>query len=472
MFKSLRTLLSFVLLVSVYSLSAQDIPLTKITGTLHGVSNQAVRLIYNKVPFVGKPLEMRATTDDSGDFTLIFPIERRWPLDLTYSNSNLNIIISPGDSFHIDARLKDSVWVYELSGKGSEETQLNFNNYYEFDRMRMEDFQILVKTADLSGYTTTMKNWVDEYDKVLKSNLKETKADKELKKRAEALRDIKLANYFLIYGKYHKDIGDSSFKYPEEWVKVIEDKSLRELDYVPSSEYQNFLLLYLTQMGPEQKANPCETMQAYLNFSNSKFSKASKDEINARLLMEAMSNGCFKAVKEEYNQYLTYTSVNDYSAVLKQKAFEVDELSEGDMAPDFVFLDKEGNKHSLKDLRGKVIYLDFWATWCGPCIRSMKSSGPLKEAFKDNENVAFVYLSTDRDVNKWKSHYITNGGDKNHWHVGPSGQEVSLAYKVFSIPRYVIIDKEGKIVNPNAPRPYDPSLPEVLTKLANQPYTP
>ncbi|MDX5321124.1 MAG: TlpA family protein disulfide reductase, partial [Bacteroidota bacterium] len=128
--------------------------------------------------------------------------------------------------------------------------------------------------------------------------------------------------------------------------------------------------------------------------------------------------------------------------------------------------------HRLEELRGKVIYLDFWATWCGPCIQSMKLSGPLKESFKDNPNVAFVYISTDQNVDKWKGHAITNNGEPHMWHLGESSYAASVAYRIQTIPRYVIIDKYGKIVDANAPRPYAPEIVEILNREAAKPYTP
>ncbi|TNE78770.1 MAG: TlpA family protein disulfide reductase [Bacteroidetes bacterium] len=449
-----------------------DIQLSVISGQLSNTPNTEVKLVYNKVPFLNRPLEMRTTTDSAGNFTLKFPIDRAWSLDLQHSQSNLNLIMHPGDSFYVQAKVNEGNWDYAVSGKGSAETALNFANYRDFDRDKLNEFSILVKTADLLGYSNSIKTWMNDYSKVFAKNAKALKLDKSLKKQMEAMLRIKEANYYLIYAKYRKDIGDSLFSFPKTWLEVIEDPNNLKLDHVASPEYQNFLLLHLTLVGPELKNDGCASLKNFLHFSDSLYQINSRTEINARLIYEGMQSGCYASIKDDYNAYMDYGNEQEYKMVLRQKASEVAELAPGDLAPDFTFMDVNGKEHSFKEFRGKVIYLDFWATWCGPCIRSMQASGPLKEAYKGNDSVVFVYLSTDRDVAKWKGHYITNGGDPNHWHVGNSGQSVSMAYKVFSIPRYVIIDKQGKIVDPNAPRPYDPSLPAILDRVAAQPYTP
>lgn len=470
--RSYRLLFSSFLLLSSLVLQAQaELPLTRISGQLLNAPNEEIKLVYNKIPFLNRPLEMRTTTDAEGRFTLIFPIERTWSLELQHGQSNLNLIMNTGDSFYVAGKQEEGNWNYTISGKGSEETALNYYNYRDFDREKLEAFSILVKTADLLGYSNAIKTWMSDYRKVFSKNLKSVKLSKEEKKTLEAMVQIKEANYYLIYAKYRKDIGDSLFTFPKTWLKTIQDPANFSLDHVASSEYQTFLLLHLTLTGPEL-SNGCQSFTNYLHFSDSLYSANSRTEINARLIYEGMQSGCFSTIKEAYNAYLNYGKEEEYKMVLRQKASEVAELSVGDIAPDFVFMDVNGKEHSFKEFRGKVIYLDFWATWCGPCIQSMKASGPLKEAYKDNDSVVFVYLSTDRDIAKWKSHYITNGGDPNHWHVGNSGQAVSMAYKVFTIPRYVIIDKNGRIVDPNAPRPYDPSLPAILDRVSAEPYTP
>jgi len=114
--------------------------------------------------------------------------------------------------------------------------------------------------------------------------------------------------------------------------------------------------------------------------------------------------------------------------------------------------------------KGKVIYLDFWASWCRPCKNEMPHSLRMQEHFKDKD-VVFLYLSSDRDPNAWKNgvaqlkltgeNYLVNGKVWN---------EYNNLFDVKFIPRYVLIDKEGNVVNDHAERP---SSSESITDIEN-----
>jgi len=111
----------------------------------------------------------------------------------------------------------------------------------------------------------------------------------------------------------------------------------------------------------------------------------------------------------------------------------------------------------INSYKGKVIYLDFWASWCRPCKNEMPHSLKMQNYFKDKD-VVFLYLSSDRDPSAWKNsvaqlkltgeNYLVNGKVWN---------EYNNLFDVKYIPRYVLIDKEGNVVNDQANRPSSPA---------------
>lgn len=108
----------------------------------------------------------------------------------------------------------------------------------------------------------------------------------------------------------------------------------------------------------------------------------------------------------------------------------------------------DGNPIAFQDVlnqyKGKTLVIEFWASWCGDCIKAMPK---IKELQKNNSEVSYVFISLDKTINKWKDgiekhqikgdHYLANNGMN-----GSFGKAIDLDW----IPRYIIIDKTGKIV--------------------------
>jgi thiol-disulfide isomerase/thioredoxin len=140
------------------------------------------------------------------------------------------------------------------------------------------------------------------------------------------------------------------------------------------------------------------------------------------------------------------------------------------VAPNFDYENHKGGKTSLESLKGKYVYIDVWATWCGPCRAEIPSLKKIEEKFH-NKNIEFVSISVDvdKDHEKWKT-FVTDkalGGtqlfaDKN-WL-----SDFIKAFGINSIPRFILIDPNGVVIDADAKRPSDPKLSEQLDGLLNK----
>jgi thiol-disulfide isomerase/thioredoxin len=131
-------------------------------------------------------------------------------------------------------------------------------------------------------------------------------------------------------------------------------------------------------------------------------------------------------------------------------------LASGQPAPDFTLLDASGKKVTLADFRGKVVYLDFWATWCAPCLAEMPASLELRRKFAGRD-VVFLYVSLDSKAADWQKYLATNqvaGPNAVQLHDGGAFDgPAPRAFNVQSIPSYWLIGRGGRIIANPAPRP-------------------
>jgi len=116
-------------------------------------------------------------------------------------------------------------------------------------------------------------------------------------------------------------------------------------------------------------------------------------------------------------------------------------LKTGTMAPDWTLKDAEGESHSLSDYEGKIVVLDFWATWCGPCVKAMPGLQKLHEAYAD-KGVAVIGMNTSESADP-----VAFMKKKNFtYQLLLNADPVSNAYQVRGIPAFYVLDGEGKIV--------------------------
>ena len=200
--------------------------------------------------------------------------------------------------------------------------------------------------------------------------------------------------------------------------------------------------------------------------------KFKKDDYEDTFLQVEASN-LFSPKAKEFLLYVYLNQIakseshklSEYVAVFKkystdpelldgfEKAYLVNQESLKKVVDEVVLWDVNKNKTTLEEVlqlnKGKVIYVDFWASWCGPCRAAFPAS---RELHKKYPEVVFLYLSTDTNFEAWKKANAFEQLEANSYLIlNNKTSEYLLSLKIDFIPRYLIIDSNGVLVNQNAP---------------------
>lgn len=126
-------------------------------------------------------------------------------------------------------------------------------------------------------------------------------------------------------------------------------------------------------------------------------------------------------------------------------------------------------KKLLESEKGKVVLVDFWASWCSPCRKETPYLKKLEKSI-DNSKFTIISISTDKDLNAWERASKMDGLDENEHNYLISHWKKSFLfnnYKIKTIPRYLLFDKNGKIIDDDAPRPSSKELKKLIEENMN-----
>jgi len=257
-----------------------------------------------------------------------------------------------------------------------------------------------------------------------------------------------------------------------------------------SASYRNFLKYYVTYFTSE--ANGFNKFKDYGTSSERKLSYAGsrlKGDVYSWWMANHLNEECPRMAPYLVKKFKGLIEKNDSTGLYKpvmvalcdakqmqvntpgaQKPVAISTASSSGISTAGIsFTDLKGKKVKLEDFKGKVVYIDFWASWCGPCRRQMPFSRQLHEQLtpKQKKQLVFLYISIDASEEGWRK-AIDEMGVQGVNVISPGNwsSEACRYFQIGSIPRYMIMDKKGEIVEPNAPRPSDETLLGTLLKYA------
>ncbi len=368
------------------------------------------------------------------------------------------IHLSPGNNIKVTLDTKEFDETIKYTGIGSDNSNFLAAKYLAEENSSFDFAKIFaLEEADFMSEINKVKTTKTEF---LANAIGITDAFKTLEEKNIDFEYLSfIQNYTSAHSYYAKK---PDFKASDDFMKPLDGIDFNNAkDYASIGTYKSLVQNYYSNK-ISNSDNPSEVFEDI----NKNGLPALKKDLANRLNYNIAPNN--KNNEAYYNGLLAMSYDNEYKENLTAKYNKVKTLAKGMPSPEFVdYENHKGGKTSLNDLKGKYIYVDVWATWCGPCIREIPSLKEVEKQFH-GKNIAFVSTSIDKakDHNAWVEMVKAKelGGMQlmadNDWK-----SKFVTDYAIEGIPRFLLIDPDGNIVNADAPRPSDPKLIELFKEL-------
>lgn len=377
-----------------------------------------------------------------------------------FGNEMKQLFLAPGYELNIKIIKTETETQFVFEGKGEAENNMLQKIMASLDQI---DYPYLEKIEPslINSYINTLFNgFRDSFEKMIKGK----KLDPNFVNFQNRYIDFKEATLKTILGLQHNIKEESYYSF-------IDTLEINNPQYLGIPDFRWFIEYYTEKLLDEklstvselQRSKPEVWIKAKFaiieTFENDKIKEYLTFSTIKQILEYEGIEG-FDLCRESYNKNLTHDNYRDQIKLILDKKMT---LAKGKPAPEFLVYNQNDQEVRLSDFKGKLVYIDFWATWCRPCREESPFYRTLSKEFQ-GKNVVFVSISLDdpQNLETWKTMikedpYIVHLRTHDGW-----SPAISQAYQVSGVPTYVLIDQEGKIIDASAPRPSSGEIKPLL----------
>jgi thiol-disulfide isomerase/thioredoxin len=281
--------------------------------------------------------------------------------------------------------------------------------------------------------------------------------DKQFNYLMNMVVDLDVENAAILFLMTPKSVHPTKEQYPAYYSTIIRPDRFVSTDLLKLGDAVEYINRYMNFNFLMGKLDT-KTENRLLTFSN----LILNDTLKGAFIASSLRFKTYEDMEKSMAPIKKYLVTDSMQAAYFRTLKSLATFQKGSPSYNFAYEDISGKKVSMNDLKGKVVLIDVWATWCGPCKVELPHLKKLEEEYKDKD-VTFVSVSVDveKDKEKWKKMVAKDqlGGIQ----LFASGwSEIAKYYDITGIPRFMVFDKEGKIVSSDSPRPSQPELKTML----------
>lgn len=347
----------------------------------------------------------------------------------------------------------------------------DLNNYYAYKAKRTSKIRedmatnLALEENDYLELINGVKvDFEDQLDKSVTTN-------EDIKEKERRAIEYFIQDQLDYYVRYHGNVTKKDdFQVSDNFKSQLKEFDKNNLeDFLYSLDYNTSVFMSLMQSASAlASSDSIPRRYAELTVANNIKNDTLRELVLHRFVEMNLPFTKDSVRQNYYNKYLSLSK----NQIKKEKITELynnlQKLEPGNPSPKFVnYENYKGGTTSLDDFKGKYVYIDVWATWCGPCKAQIPFLKEV-EAKYHNKNIEFISLSVDsqKDHQKWKKMIEENEmGGVQLFADAAFNSTFIKDYNIVGIPQFILLDPEGNIVNSNAPRPSDKALIDLFSEL-------
>lgn len=417
-----------------------------------------------------------ADVSEDGSFFLATEINQPMLVTLVYARNKALLYLEPNDSVYIDADANTFQYGLKFSGKGAANNTY-LQQYFKDHPQELNPFKMMQFKYGKYWYSISPQR-----NKVMTQSDPNTYAGRQRLRKEEAMTQLVAAwnNGSAISEQFHNFLESeitydyayhmmlfghvyrNRYKINDSFFAFLEDVPLQN-ENVSNYWYRKFLTAYLNHKY-EQNKEDGNTFVVKYDMADALFSGQAQAFLQSDVIVNALKGKDKMTILSRYDHFSKNNDYEGYEEKVYNVFQKVMRYSVGAPAPDFELMSSDGKPVRLSSFKGKVVYLNFWASWCKPCIRKMEFMKTTLSGV-DKNDIVVLNVSLDRQRDTWINSIVKHNFSGIHLLAdGGRNAKIMKDYNVSVLPQYFIIDRNGLFAN----KPDDKdalSLKSVLTKL-------
>ena len=444
---------SLLLFLPILFLSSQDS--IRISGQVINRLDDHVKLVYTQ-NFLNRSLaEFPAVLDEEGKFSLELPLESAKNFRLWHGDQKAMLFLSPGEELHIELDAADFDRSIGFRGSGAFANTFLADHYLRFqDSTAMAEFFHYFSQNEADSFSIYASRIYNEKVDHMRGFMKDEKLNTQLvEEKLEEFQSKRGSDLIYYQGFYEvksrsMDLAPLPITFMS-WLNFIPADEASNLD---SKTYRAVLkdkVRYELRKAGKESPSLEEEIEKLKEMYEGKV----EEILWASYLVDALDADRFEEITASWEAYKAEYGESESWEIIRAYKAKKAQLARGAQAPEFHLKNVAGSWLQLDDFKGKLLYIDFWASWCKPCLEEAEASQKIHAHFSEEKDFEMLFISLDESEDRWKNSRDRMNPKAIHLFAGGWESSIRSAYQIRGIPRYFLISPEGKIISADAPRP-------------------